>query len=164
MRKKSSFKYFVLIGPTGKQAGRKDQHKIALQLVAIELTKKGEGGGIIDGLLPRSAREKRVLKGLVSRGYKVKKVKKRITFRKDVRDAVLNDVMIAQLAVRYESARGHSRRAMSAAIQDFSNWVCEKLSDPKSNQIKQIVGAAHPELLNMTRPDWWKKQLNQRVK
>ena len=164
MRKKSSFKYFVLIGPTGKQAGRKDQHKIALQLVAIELTKKGEGGGIIDGLLPRSAREKRVLKGLVSRGYKVKKVKKRITFRKDVRDAVLNDVMIAQLAVRYESARGHSRRAMSAVIQDFSNWVCEKLSDPKSNQIKQIVGAAHPELLNMTRPDWWKKQLNQRVK
>jgi hypothetical protein len=120
--------------------------------------------GIIDGLLPRSAREKRVLKGLVSRGYKVKKVKKRITFRKDVRDAVLNDVMIAQLAVRYESARGHSRRAMSAVIQDFSNWVCEKLSDPKSNQIKQIVGAAHPELLNMTRPDWWKKQLNQRVK
>jgi hypothetical protein len=164
MRKKSSFKYFVLIGPTGKQAGRKDQHQIALQLVAIELTKKGEGGGIIDGLLPRSAREKRVLKGLVSRGYKVKKVKKRITFRKDVRDAVLNDVMIAQLAVRYESARGHSRRAMSAVIQDFSNWVCEKLSDPKSNQIKQIVGAAHPELLNMTRPDWWKKQLNQRVK
>lgn len=164
MRKKSSFKYFVLIGPTGKQAGRKDQHKIALQLVAIELTKKGEGGGIIDGLLPRSAREKRVLKGLVSRGYKVKKVKKRITFRKDVRDAVLNDVIIAQLAVRYESARGHSRRAMSAVIQDFSNWVCEKLSDPKSNQIKQIVGAAHPELLNMTRPDWWKKQLNQRVK
>lgn len=164
MSKKSSFKYFVLVGPTGKQAGRKDQHKIALQLVAIELTKKGEGGGIIDGLLPRSAREKRVLKGLVSRGYKVKKVKKRITFRKDVRDAVLNDVMIAQLAVRYESARGHSRRAMSAVIQDFSNWVCEKLSDPKSNQIKQIVGAAHPELLNMTRPDWWKKQLNQRVK
>jgi len=164
MSKKSSFKYFVLVGPTGKQAGRKDQHKIALQLVAIELTKKGEGGGIIDGLLPRSAREKRVLKGLVSRGYKVKKVQKRITFRKDVRDTVLNDVMIAQLAVRYESARGHSRRAMSAVIQDFSNWVCEKLSNPKSNQIKQIVGAVHPELLNMTRPDWWKKQLNQRVK
>lgn len=164
MTKKSSFKYFVLVGPTGKQAGRKDQHKIALQLMAIELTKKGEGGGIIDGLLPRLAREKRVLKGLVSRGYKVKKVTKRITFRKDVRDAVLNDVMIAQLAVRYESARGHSRRAMSAVNQDFSKWVCEKLSDPKSNQIKQIVGAVHPELLNMTRPDWWKKQLNHRVK
>ncbi|MCE2831311.1 MAG: hypothetical protein LW709_04460 [Oxalobacteraceae bacterium] len=164
MTKKSSFKYFVLVGPSGKQAGRKDQHKIALQLVAIELTKNGEGGGIIDGLLPRSAREKRVLKGLVSRGYKVKKVKKRITFRKDVRDAVLNDVLVAQLAVRYELVRGYSRRAMSAVNQDFSNWICGQLTDPKPNEIRGIVGAVHPELLNMTRPDWWKKQLNQRVK
>ena len=164
MTNKSGFQYFVLVGPGGKQAGRKDQHKIALQLAAVELTKKGLGGGIISGLLPRSAREKRVLKGLVRRGYKVKEVTKRSTFRGDVRDAVLNDVMVAQLAVRYELARGHSRRAMSAVNQDFSKWVCEKLSEPNPNEIKRIVGAANPELLNMTRPDWWKKQLTQRVK
>jgi hypothetical protein len=164
MSTKSGFKYFVLIGPGGKRAGRKDQYKIALQLKAVELTKKGEGGGIITGLLPISPREKRVLRNLISRGYKVKEISKRTSFRKDVREAILNDRLVAPLAVLYEQERGNSRLAMSAVIRDFSHWVCQKLLDTKSNQIKRIVGLAHPELLNMTRPDWWKKQLNQRVK
>jgi hypothetical protein len=164
MTKKSNFKYFVLVGPSGKQAGRKDQHKIALQLAAIELTERGEGGGIVNGLLPRSARDKRVLNGLVSRGYKAKKVTKRTSFRKDAREAIMNDLLITQLLVRYEIDRGHSRRAMSAVKQDFSGWICQKIQDQNFNEIKRIVGVAHPELLNMTRPDWWEKQLNQRVK
>jgi len=164
MSTKSGFKYSVLIGPGGKRAGLRDQYKIALQLVAIELTKRGLGDGIINGLLPKSAREKRVLNSLVSRGYKVKEVIKRHSFRKDLREAIMDDVFIAQLAARYERDRGMSRRAMSAVNKDFSNWVCGKLLDPNFNEIKVIVEKVHPELLNMTRADWWKKQLNHRLK
>lgn len=164
MTNKSGFEYFVLTGPGGKQAGRKDQHKLALQLTAINLTKNGMGGGIVNGLLPRSAREKRVLHGLASRGYKVKQVIKRARFWKGVRDSVMNDDLFVQLAVRYEKERGNSRRAMSSVNRDFSRWMCQKLSDPTPNDIKRIVAFAHPELLNMIRPDWWKKQINQRVK
>ncbi len=157
-------KHYVLVGPGGKQAGRKNHWKIALQLAALDLTKKRVGGGIINGLLPKLSREKRAIKELVSRGYKVKKVSKRTSFRKDIREAIMNDVMVAKLLVRYEIDRGHSRLATSRVIQDFSEWVCEKLSDPTPNEIKRIVELVHDELLNMTRPDWWKKQLNQRVK
>lgn len=164
MTNKSGFKYFVLIGPSGKQAGRKDQHKIALQLTAINLTKNGMGGGIVNGLLPRSAREKRVLTGLTSRGYKVKEVTKRSSFWRGIRDSVLNDALVVKLAVCYEKERGTSRRAMSSVNRDFSRWLGQKLSDPTPNDIKRIVAFAHPELLNMIRPDWWKKQINQRVK
>jgi len=164
MTNKSGFKYFVLIGLSGKQPGRKDQHKLALQLTAIDLTRSGMGGGIVNGLLPRSAREKRVLNGLAARGYKVKEVVKRASFWKGVRDSVLNDDLVVQLAVCYEKERGNSRRAMSSVNRDFSRWICQELSDPTPNDIKRIVAFAHPELLNMIRPDWWKKQINQRVK
>ena len=158
------YKCFVLIGPGGRQAGRTDQHKIARQLAAIKLTKKGRGGGIVSLLLPKSSREKRVLRDLVSRGYKVKEILTRNSYRKDVREAIRNDDLIAQLAVHYELERGNSNLATPAVIPDFSEWLCQKLSDTSSNEIKRIVGLAHDELLNMTQPDWWKKQLNQRVR
>ncbi len=164
MSVKNNFKHYVLIGPSGKQAGRKDQHKIALQLAAIDLTKKSHGGGIINGLLPRTAKEKKILDDLTFKGYTFKEVKKRKTFRSEVRNAIKSDILIAQLAVRYERERGSSRKAMAAVKEDFSLWVCNKLLDKQMNVIKKIIKSAHPELLNMTQPDWWKKQLNQRCK
>ncbi len=161
---KTRYNSFVLIGPGGRQAGRPDHRKIAYQITAIELTKKGRGGGIVSHLLPKSPREKRVLKNLVSRGYKAKEILTRISYRKDVREVIRNDDIIAQLAVRYEFERGNRIEESSAVIPDFSEWLCQKLSDTSPNEIKRIVGAAHDELLNMKRPDWWKKQLNHRVR
>ena len=162
MGTKNNLKHYVLVGPSGKQAGRKDQHKIALQLAAVDLTKKGRGGGIINGLLPRTSKDKKKLDYLTSKGYTAKEVKKRKTFRRDVRDAINSHVLIAQLAVRYEQERSSNRQAMAAVIRDFSGWICRKLLDPGPNAIKRIVGAAHPELLNMTKPDWWKKGIKSR--
>ena len=164
MSTKNKLKHYVLIGPSGKQAGRKYQHKIALQLATIDLTKKGRGGGIINGLLPKTAKEKMTLDALTSRGYTAREVDKRNTYLREVREAVKSDLLIAQLAVRYELERGGSRQATAAVIKDFSVWICKKFLDQGLNDIKKIASAAHPELLNMTKPDWWKKQLNQRVK
>jgi hypothetical protein len=164
MSTKTRYKCFVLIGPCGKQAGRTDQREIARQIAAIELTKKGRGGGILSLLLPKSPREKRILRDLVSRGYKVKKILTRTSYRKDVRQAIRNDEIIAQLAVHYDLERRNSTEATSAVIPDFSEWVCQKLSDTSPNEIKRIVGSAHDELLNMKQSDWWKKQLKQRVR
>lgn len=164
MNKKNYLKHFVLVGPSGKQSGRKDQHNIALQLAAIELTQKGNGGGIISGLLPRTSKNIKILNTLIAKGYEARAVKKRFTFRSEVRDATKSDSLIAQLAVLYQQERGKNKRAMAAPMRDFSAWVCSQLLDPGQNTIKRLVGEAHPELPNMVKPDWWKKQLNQRVK
>ncbi len=157
-------KHYVLIGPSGQQAGRKDHRKIAQQIVALQLIKVGQGGGIINLLLPKSRREERVLEHLIQRGYTVKEVNVREPYYKTIRDVIQSNEFIVQLAVRYEQERGHSGRAMSRVIEDFSSWVCLKLEDPAINEIKRIVGKSHPELLNMRKPDWWKKQLNHRVR
>ena len=52
-------KHSVLVGPNGKQAGRKDQARIAHQMLCVELNSSGKGGGITTLLLPRSTGEKK---------------------------------------------------------------------------------------------------------
>lgn len=160
----NSASHYVLIGPKGKQAGRRDQKKLALQLVALHLTVCGQGGGIVNGLLPKTEKERVRLTELTSRGYTFKQVSTRKTFLRSVRQAVMSDQLIAQLAVRFEHENGRSKRAISAVNKEFSFWVCEKLADPKINEIKKILRKENAELLNRLSPDWWKKQLNRRKK
>lgn len=154
---------WVLLGPDGKQAGRRDQRKLAAQIAAIYITAKGYGGGIISALLPKTDAEWDQLEELLARGYSIKKVQPRQSPAKDVRDAVMSDHLMAQLAVRFERDKGKSPKAMHAVNREFSVWISDKLSDTNSNDVKKIVEAAHPELANRTKPDWWKKQLNQRI-
>jgi hypothetical protein len=164
MRKRglNSASHYVLIGPSGKQAGRRDQKKLALQLAALQMTVCGQGGGIVTGLLPKTQRETEQLAELTSRGYTCKKVPVRKTILRSVRQAVMSDQLIAQIAVRFEHEKGHSKHAISAVNREFSLWICEKLVDPKMNEIKKILQKEDDELLNRLSPDWWKKQLNRR--
>ena len=106
--------HYVLIGPKGKQAGHRNQRRLALQLLAQHLTVAKEGGGIVNELLPKTLKERDRLAKLISRGYKFKQVLIRKTMLPIIREAVMSDELIVKLAVRFEQERGHSKRAVSA--------------------------------------------------
>lgn len=159
----SAIGHWVLLGPKGKQPGLKGRHKIALQFAALFLSATGRGGGIINALLPKTIKELDYLEELIDRGYTIKRVKPRTNLSQEVREAVMSDKLIAQLAVRFEREMGSNRRAMHAVNRSFSEWVCGKLSAKEKNDVKTLIENAHPELANRTSEDWWKKQLNQRA-
>jgi len=156
-------KHLILVGPNGKQAGRKDQKKIALQMASLTLISEGMGGGISSLLLPQTLCQLKNTEKLFRRGYTVKEVLLRRHGRVKVREAV-TDELLATLAVRFFAERGQSKRAMSAVVREFSNWICSKLNHSKPNEITHIVARAHPELPERKSPEWWKKQIAQRKK
>lgn len=156
-------KHLVLIGPNGKQAGRKDQARIAHQILCVELNSTGRGGGITKLLLPRSALEHKKLKKLQLRGYTVKKVAIRKHQRTNIRDAV-TDSLLVDLAEKFLSEKSSSPRAMSAIVREFSNWISNKLKDHQVTEVRSVVAMAHPDLVDRISADWWRKRIAQRKK
>lgn len=156
-------KHLVLLGPSGKQAGRKDQARIARQLFCVELNSSGRGGGITKLLLPRSALEYKKLKELQTRGYSHKMVAIRKHHRIDIREAV-TDSLLVRLGEKFLSEKGSSGLAMSAIVREFSIWLTNKLKDHRSNEVRSIVAMAHPDLVDRTSKDWWRKQIAHRKK
>jgi hypothetical protein len=156
--------HWVLLGPKRKQAGLRDQKLIAIKIEAKRIAAESGSQGIIQFLLPKTGSESERLKKLTDRGYTIKKVIPRRNLNKEVREAVMSDALMLQLAVFFAREKGKSFRAMQAVNRGFARWICNKLKDLEPNHIKDIVGKAHQELLNRTSEDWWKKQINQRVK
>lgn len=156
-------KHLVLVGPNGKQAGRKDQARIAHQMLSVELNSSGKGGGITKLLLPRTAVEYRKLEKLKRRGYTVKKVAIRSHHRNNIRDAV-TDALLVNLAEKFLSEKGKSPRAMAAIVREFSNWISDKLKDHQAIEVRSIVAMAHRDLVDRTSADWWRKRIAQRKK
>ena len=156
--------HLVLIGPIGKRAGVRKQQMIACKLHAINLSSVGHGGGIADLLLPKNKIELEKLRKYISRGYRVKKITIRKNPRKIVREAIKSNQLMVALAEKFLAEKGSSLRAMTAPVREFSNWICLKLSDKKPNQVKNIVYKAHPNLVDRTSPDWWRKQIAERKK
>lgn len=156
--------HWVLLGPKGRQAGRKDQHLVALKIVALQLSASGEGGGIADLLTPKSTKELNGLKRLIDLGYSVKQVKPRSNLAKDVREAVMSDKLIAQLAVRFELDKAEQIKHMQAVSRSFSEWICKNLTAAGQNDIKILIRNTHPELENRIKPGWWQDQIGERVK
>jgi hypothetical protein len=156
-------KHFVLKGPGGKQAGRLDQWYLALQFEAIKKTKAGFGGGIIDLLVPRTNKEWKTLAGLYSKGYFVKEVIARPSIRSKVRDAVIDDTLMAQLANLFHDEKHNSPRAMSAPVREFSFWISKKIGE-RDPMVVQLLSRAQPELPNRMGTDWWRVQIRLRRK
>lgn len=156
--------HFVLLGPKGKQAGLKNQHRVALELKAIEITRAGMGGGIISLLMPRSKKRADKLREYIDRGYTVGKVPIRDNSRRDVRNAIASDALLATLLAHFDKEKQLAKNEIRAPIREFSIWVCEKLNDHRPNQVRRLIAAAHPDLAERTSPDWWKKQIARRKK
>lgn len=155
--------HYVLVGPKGKQAGLRSQKSLAIQLAAFNMVAQGHGGALASLLLPKSDLEFQRLAKLVRKGYWYKLVKVRKTIRQDIRDAAISDYLLLTLATRFELEMKSNKRAMSAVLQHFSIWICSKLSkqDP---EITKLVEQAHYDMPNRTSPDWWEKQINQKIK
>ena len=117
-----------------------------------------------DLLLPKNKIELEKLRKYISRGYRVKKITIRKNPRKIVREAIKSNQLMVALAEKFLAEKGSSLRAMTAPVREFSNWICLKLSDKKPNQVKNIVYKAHPNLVDRTSPDWWRKQIAERKK
>lgn len=162
--KKVKPEHLVLIGPSGKQAGLRNQHMIACKLQAIHLNSVGLGGGITNLLLPKNSIESAKLRKYISRGYTVKTSVIRNSTRQTVRNVIKSDQLIVTLAEEFLAAKGSSPRSMAAPVREFSNWICEQLKDHRPNQVRNIVAKAHPDLVDRTEPDWWRKQIAQRKK
>lgn len=157
-------KHHILVGPKGKQAGLRLGNRIALQMLAIQLCATGHGAGIVALLLPKTPNEWDRVFSLTAKGYSYKEVHPRRTIRSEIRDAAVSDNLIVQLAVLFEKDKGWSKKAISAVNREFAIWVTQKLRELPPNKVKTVVGKSHPELLNRTSSDWWKKQLNQRLR
>jgi len=155
--------HFVLLSQTGKQPGRLNHKSLALQLAAIDMTAQGIGGGLARLLSPSSDRQLEQIVKLLKRGYWYRSVKFRRTMRGDIRKAAVTDDLLAALGALFAAEKKGSKRAKSAFVEEFSKWIAEKIAtqDPL---ITRLVGQAHYDLPNKTKPDWWKKQLNQKVK
>jgi hypothetical protein len=156
--------HYVLLGPKGKQAGHKNQHRVALELRAIELTRAGMGGGIISLLMPRSKKRADKLREYIDRGYTVRAVPIRDSSRRDVREAIASDELLATLLAHFDREKQLAKNEIRAHVREFSTWVCEKLSDHRPNQVRRLVREAHPDLADRTSPDWWRKQIARRKK
>lgn len=156
-------KHLILVGPNGKQAGRKDQARIAYQILSVELNSTGIGGGITALLLPRSALEYKKLEKLQHRGYAVKEVAIRKHHRSNIRDAV-TDSLLVHLAEKFLSEKSSSPRSMSAFVREFSNWISIKLKDHQATEVRSAVATGHPDLVDRTSADWWRKRIAQRKK
>lgn len=156
--------HWVLVGPKGRQAGRRDQRKIANQIAAIQITESGRGGGIISALLPRTTQESDRIEKLIRRGYTTRSVLVRKNRSKVIREAVMDDALIVKLAIYFENEKGHSPRAMKAVIREFSNWVCSKLKGTNLNNVRKLIEARYPDLADRTSPHWWRTQLSVRAK
>jgi hypothetical protein len=157
-------KHHVLVGPRGKRAGLRLGNTIALQMLAIELCATGRGGGIVALLLPNTPKEWNYVFSLTAKGYSYKEVQPRRTIRSEIREAAVSDNLIVQLAILFEKDKGWSKKAISAVNREFSIWVTQNLRELPRNKVKIVIEKSHPELLNRTSIDWWKKQLNQRLR
>lgn len=155
--------HLTLVGPKGKQAGLNNQGRMARQLHCISLTSSGIGGGITTLLLPETIHEKQNLEKLVRRGYTVKKVPIRLHGRQVVRDAV-SDQLLVMMSEKFISEKPLSPRVRAALIREFTDWICHNLKDHRPNDIRSIVAQAHPDLVDRTSPDWWRKRIAQRKK
>jgi hypothetical protein len=157
-------KHLVLVGPKGRRAGLEGGWKVALQMAALESHAKQPLKGIASLLIPRTQKEKKRITNLIARGYSFKEVSRRETIRKSIRKAAISDSLVAQLLNFYWEETGLKHRYRSALKREFTLWVTKKLSELGPNRVKSVVGRAHTELLNRTSSDWWKKQLNQRLR
>jgi hypothetical protein len=152
-------KQLVLIGPAGKQAGRPDQKYIALQFAAIEKTRAGFGGGIIDLLLPKIKKQWQTVQKLRLKGYFFKAVNTRSTVLEEVRDAAVNHNLFKDLVYLFVVEKGNCQHTRRAPVKEFAAWIVKKISerDPTISQLFR----SQPELLNRLSVDWWKVRIRQ---
>jgi len=159
--KTKSNHHFVLVNKkTGKQASIKGHHNLANRLFALTLHSTGRGGGITTLLLPRTVPDQQNIRKLMAT-YEVKQVVTRTTkATKIARNAVMDDDLMACLAVMFEHAHRGKPRRLNAPVREFSSWVSAQL-DNGTSEVSKLTGGRYPELASR-KASWWEKQISRR--
>jgi len=147
---------------TGKHASINGHQNLINRLSAMDLHSVGRGGGITTLLLPRSVADQRKMDKIIST-YKVKSVVTRSNReRNNTCDAVMDDALMANLAILFEQECGHKPKCIGAPVREFSLWVTEQLTDNRS-KVSKLTETRYPELPNR-KASWWKRQISKRLK
>ncbi len=153
---------YVLINRNGKHADRSDKSILALKMHAKREREAGRGGGLVDLLQPRDIAEYEKIMAS-EKLYTVKNVKCRSNaMRKKARDTVLlDDALIATIAVLYEKRFGHIPGAIQT--KKIAAWIATELQDVRSPVYKTIERKS-AVLDQRQRPGWWEKRFAERRK
>jgi hypothetical protein len=154
-------KHYVLVGANDKQASRRDQWRLALQMQAEKEAAAGRGGGLVDLLLPRTPQEAKEL-ARARKKYRLKSVKRRSPReRKSARDLVVfDDELMDNLVLLYVRERGHLSSAQT--LERFTDWICINLRNSHSEAVQLLKDSQL--VLTERQPSWWRKQIAERRK
>lgn len=159
----STEKHYVLRSRrTGKIASRTGQLKLINRLQARQLTRSGRGGGIVELLLPKTAKETKALND-DDLTYEVAKVRKRTSGeRTKVRSVAESDEFILSLLKIYVQSAGHDERKLNT-VKVFVRWICDELQNHDS-LVCRLVCKHSPALADRQKPDWWERRIAVRRK
>lgn len=139
----------------GKVASGLDVHQRALHLLADNLTRANQGGGIVNLLLPTSAKAKKRL--LADRHkYKIEKVRIRSTGQRGLlrHTASSTEVLLNLIALCPATERWKKRH--------FVLWLLDELRKPSSPATRVLLRMA-PDLLEAERGfRWWCGQIGEK--
>ncbi len=152
---------------SGKQASSQDA-KLVLQLKADELNSLGFGGGIVDALLPQTAKEKAKLTNKKI-NYKVAEVESRATENSILRDYFQsNNFMVAlgQWFQNYHQNAGNFTIERITTLLEASQKTLIDSgagTDPKLLDLQNIFTKYAPELFYIKRKkQWWEAGIKSR--
>jgi len=152
---------------TGKVASRPDQAQKALQLEAKRLSGIRAGGGITNLLLPKTEEEIVKLEA-IDQTYKVEVVKARkikcSADRVRATDALMNDQLMAELAVLYGQTIEDPTQPRKISVKKFLEWLRREMLIKKSPAYLAIRRLA-PILLDVElSARWWGDAISARRK
>ena len=148
---------------TGRFNGAIDAGGLALQMLALNMTVEGQGGGIVDLLIPKDySRIMRLIRLRSTSVLSRRSIRSKKTGnRAKERDFVLNDdVAMAKLGALFSV----SNPAVFTS-EAFSRWIVRELKN-KNDAVYRLVrsGGVIPENLADRRPSWWQNLIAERRK
>ena len=150
---------------SGKISSSRNHELSALKIESMRLNELGSGAGIVSLLLPKTANEIEKLKKIASI-YSVQWVipRKSNTDRKHIRESILDDILIAQLAFLFDNAKRSKYSRNYISLVNFVNWLKAEIKR-KESQAYTLIKDTAPLILEVEHGDrWWINEISRRKK
>ena len=151
---------------SGKHASIVDQAQRAILLKASELDLAGQGGGLVDLLMPKVNLDRRRLEKL-ARTYETRWVCGRqggprsLPVRRQAREEAMSDEIIAFLVVRFVNFVGDRDIPPAKILRGFVEWLQQELKK-RGSVVYKYLSLNAPALLEAERSDkWWRERIRE---
>jgi len=151
---------------SGKHASIVDQAQRAILLKASELDLAGQGGGLVDLLMPKVNLDRRRLEKL-ARTYETRWVRGRqggprsLPVRRQAREEAMSDEIIAFLVVRFVNSVGNRDIPPAKILRRFVEWLQQELKK-RGSIVYEYLSLNAPTLLEAERSDkWWRERIRE---